>query len=51
MLSDDLHHQDHHYRGALLFHLRFNCPVRPDYECRGCVAMIVMITAGDAGDA
>ena len=51
MLSDDLHHQDHHhYRGTLLSHIRFKCPVIPDYKCRGCVVMIVMITAGDAGD-
>ena len=38
MLGDDLNH--------LLFHLR-----TPDYKCRGCVVMIAMITAGDAGDA
>ena len=31
---------------ALFF---FMCAVRPDSKCRGCVAMIVMITAADAG--
>ena len=26
-------------------HIRFKCAVRPDWKCRGCVVMIVMITA------
>ena len=33
------------------FHVRFKCAVRFDWTCRGCVVMIVMITAADAGDA
>ena len=46
------HRRVHHpNRGALLFHIRFKCAVRPDWKCRGCVVMIVMITAGDAEDA
>ena len=43
---------------ALLFPISFKCPVRPDWKCRRCVVMIVMIigivrtlTAGDAEDA
>ena len=28
---------------ALLFHIRFKCPVRPDWKYRRCVVMIVMI--------
>ena len=47
MLGDGSQHPDHHhYRGALLFHIRFKCAVRPDWKC-----MIVMKTAADAGDA
>ena len=37
--------------GALLFHLHFNCAVRPDLRCRGCAVTIVIITAADAGGA
>ena len=61
MLDDDHHFHVHHHhvphhvhppnRGALLFHIRFRCAVRPDCKCRGCVVMIVMITASDAEDA
>ena len=25
---------DHHYRGTLLFHIRFKCADRPDWKCR-----------------
>ena len=28
---------------ALLFPISFKCPVRPDWKCRRCVVMIVMI--------
>ena len=52
MLGDGLQHPDHHhYRGALLFHIRFKCAFRPDLRCRGRVVMIVIITAGHAGGA
>ena len=34
-----------------VFYVRFNSPVRPDWRCRGCVVMIVMMTVGDAEDA
>ena len=36
---------------ACLFHICFKCAVRPDWKCRGCVVLIIMITAGDAEDA
>ena len=32
-------------------HIRFNSPVRPDWRCRGCVVIIIMMTVGDAEDA
>ena len=52
MLGDGSQHPDHHQnRGALLFHVRFKCAVRPDWKCRGYGVTIVMITAADAGDA
>ena len=52
MLGDGSHHPGHHhYRGVLLFHIRFKYAVRPDWKCRGCVVMIVMAIAADAGDA
>ena len=34
-----------------LFHIRFKSPVRPDWRCRGCVVIIIMMTVGDAEDA
>ena len=34
-----------------LFHIRFKSPVRPDWRCRGCVIIIIMMTVGDAEDA
>ena len=47
MLGDGSQHPDHHhYHGALLFQILFKCAVRPDWKCRGCVVMIVMISAG-----
>ena len=36
---------------ALLFHIHFKGAVRPNWKCRGCVIMIVMIIGGDAEDA
>ena len=44
------HHVPHQNCGALLFYVRFKS-VRPDWKFRGCVAMIVRVTAADAGDA
>ena len=29
----------------------FKSPVGPDWRCRGCVVMIIMMTVGDADDA
>ena len=34
-----------------LFHIRFKSPVRPDWGCRGCVVIIIIMTVGDAEDA
>ena len=34
-----------------LFHIRFKSPVRPDWRCRGCVVIIIIMTVGDAEDA
>ena len=34
-----------------VFHIRFKSPVRPDWRCRGCVVIIIMMTVGDAEDA
>ena len=31
-----------------LFHIRFKSPVRPDWRCRGCVVIIIIMTVGDA---
>ena len=43
MLGDDLHHQDHHhYRGALLVHIRSSDDYHQD---------VVAVTAGEAEDA
>ena len=52
-VGDGSQHPDyHHCRGALLFHIRFKCAADgPGWKCRGCVVMIVMITAADAEDA
>ena len=30
---------------------RRKSPVRPDWRCRGCVVIIIMMTVGDAEDA
>ena len=45
------HHAPHRVHRRSSFHIRFKCAVRPDWKCRGCVVLIVMITAGDAEDA
>ena len=34
-----------------VFYIRFKSPVRPDWRCRGCVVIIIMMTVGDAEDA
>ena len=34
-----------------LFHIRFKSPDRPDWRCRGCVVIIIMMTVGDVEDA
>ena len=34
-----------------VFHIRFKSPIRPDWRCRGCVVIIIMMTVGDAEDA
>ena len=31
-----------------LYDIRFKSPVRPDWRCRGCVVIIMMMTVGDA---
>ena len=30
---------------------RLKSPVRPDWRCRGCVVIIIIMTVGDAEDA
>ena len=65
MIIMSVHHHHHqHHHGAYhhhhllrhhpylfyLFYIRFKCPVRPDWRCRRCVDMIIMMTAGDAED-
>ena len=34
-----------------LFYLRFKGSVTPNWRCRGCVVMIIIMTVGDAEDA
>ena len=36
---------------VLIFHIRFKGSFRPDWRCRGCVVMIIIMTAGHAEDA
>ena len=42
---------DDEIEDAEVFHIRFKSPVRPDWRCRGCVVIIIMMTVGDAEDA
>ena len=46
--DDDEHDEDPY---LYVFHLRFKSPVRPDWRCRGCVVIIIIMTVGDAEDA
>ena len=42
----------HHNRcRPYVFSIRFNCGVRADWRCSGCVVMIIIMTVGDAEDA
>ena len=42
----------HHNRcHPYLFYVCFKGSVRPDWRCRGCVVMTVIMTVGDAEDA
>ena len=42
----------HHNRcHPYLFYVRFEGSVRPDWRCRGCVVIIIIMTVGDAEDA
>ena len=47
MMSDGYDEDPYLY----VFHIRFKSPVRPDWRCRGCVVIIIMMTVGDAEDA
>ena len=47
MMSDGYNEDSYLY----LFHIRFKSPVRPDWRCRGCVVIIIIMTVGDAEDA
>ena len=47
MMSDGYDEDSYLY----VFHTRFKSPVRPDWRCRGCVVIIIMMTVGDAEDA
>ena len=47
MMSDGYDEDPYLY----VFHIRFKSFVRPDWRCRGCVVIIIMITVGDAEDA
>ena len=35
----------------IFLYIRFKSPVGPDWRCRGCVVIIIMMTVGDADDA
>ena len=47
MMSDGYDEDPYLY----LFHIRFKSPIRPDWRCRGCVVIIIIMTVGDAEDA
>ena len=42
---------DHNRCRPDLCYIRFKGSARPDWRCRGCVVMIIIMTAGDAEDA
>ena len=47
MMSDGYDEDPYLY----LFHIRFKSPIRPDWRCRGCVVIIIIMTVGDTEDA
>ena len=47
MMSDGYDEDPYLY----VFQIRFKSPVRPDWRCRGCVVIIIMMTVGEAEDA
>ena len=47
MMSDGYDEDPYLY----VFHIRVKSLVRPDWRCRGCVVIIIMMTVGDAEDA
>ena len=50
--DDTLVSRSHHNRcRPYLFYIRFKGSVRPYWRCRGCIVMIILMTAGDAEDA
>ena len=50
--DDTLVSISHHNRcRPYLVYIGFKGSVRPDWRCRGCVVMILIMTAGDAEDA
>ena len=51
IIDDDDRDDDDDATALYVFHIRFKSPVRPDWRCRGCVAMIIRMTVGDAEDA
>ena len=50
MMSDS-YDEDPYLHDFLHDDIRFKSPVRPDWRCRGCVVIIIMMTVGDAEDA
>ena len=45
MMSDGYDEDPYLY----VFHIRFKSPVRPDWRCRGCVVIIIIMTVGCRG--
>ena len=51
IIDDDDRDDDDDEPALYVFCVRFKSPVRPDWRCRGCVVIMMMMTVGDAEDA
>ena len=51
IIDDDDRDDDDDERRLFRFFIYVKSPVRPDWRCRGCVVIIIMMTVGDAEDA
>ena len=49
--DDDGDDDDHERRLFMFFIYDSKVHVRPDWRCKGCVVIIIMMTVGDAEDA